>query len=58
MGITYPPLSIDRYLFIEMGELDKCNVNKNTDGLTRQHRIRTHFLLEPLATAPLLDYFK
>ena len=38
---TYPPLSIARYSFIQLSELEQCRV-KTT--LTPQHRIRTRVL--------------
>ena len=31
-GYTYPPLSIFRYLFIQLSELEKCGVKKLAQG--------------------------
>ena len=55
---TYPPLSLARYFFIQLSELEQCRVKKNLlKVLTPQHRIRSRvFLVEspklyPWATA-------
>jgi hypothetical protein len=37
----YPPLSIARYLFIQLSGLEQCRVNKLAKVLTPQHRIWT-----------------
>ena len=42
---TYPLLSIPRYSFIQLSELEQCRVKKHAQGLTRQHRIRTRVIL-------------
>ena len=43
---TYPPLSIARYSFIQLSELEQCRVKKTCPRfLTLQHRIRTRVLL-------------
>ena len=36
---TYPPLSIARYSFIQLSELEQCRVKKLAQGLSPQHRI-------------------
>ena len=36
---TYPPLSVARYSFIQLGELEQCRLKNKV--LTPQHRIRT-----------------
>ena len=42
---TYPPLSLARYSFIQLSELEQCRVEKNLPKvLTQQHRIRTRVL--------------
>ncbi|KAK2185279.1 hypothetical protein NP493_241g06051 [Ridgeia piscesae] len=42
---TYPPLSIARYSFIQLSELEQCRVNKIAQVLTPQDRIRTQVLV-------------
>ena len=40
-GCTYSPLSIGRYSFIQLSELEQCRVQNMPKLLTQQHRIRT-----------------
>ena len=42
---TYPPLSIARYSFIQLSELEQFRVKNMPNVLTPQHRIRTRVLL-------------
>ena len=35
----YPPMSIARYSFIQLSELEQCRVKELAQGFTRQHRI-------------------
>ena len=42
---TYPPLSIARYSFIQLSELEQCRVKTLPKALTPQHRIRNRVLL-------------
>ena len=54
---TYPPLSIVRYSFIQLSELEQCRVKKLAQGFNAAARIRTRVLvvespkLYPWATA-------
>ena len=54
---TYPPLSIARYSFIQLSELEQCRVKKLAQGFNTAARIRTRVLvvespkLYPWATA-------
>ena len=54
---TYPPLSIARYSFIQLSELEQCRVKNLLKVLTPEHRIQTRVLLfespklHPWATA-------
>ena len=41
----YPPVSIARYSFIQLSELEQCRMNIFAQGLTPQHRLRTRVLL-------------
>ena len=42
---TYPPLSIARYSFIQLSELEQCRVKNFPMALTPQHTIRNCVLL-------------
>ena len=42
---TYPPLSIARYLFIQLCELEQCRVKKLAQGFNTAARIRTRVLV-------------
>ena len=42
---TCPPLSIARYLFIQLSELEQCRVNKLAQGFNTVVRIRTRVLV-------------
>ena len=42
---TYPQLSIARYSFIQLSELELCRVKKIAKVLTPQHRIRNQVLV-------------
>ena len=42
---TYPPLSITRYSFIQLSELEQRRVKTFTLGLILQHRIRSRVVL-------------
>ena len=37
--LKYPPLSIAKYSFLQLSELEQCRVNKLAQGLTQQRRI-------------------
>ena len=41
---SYPPLSIARYSFIQLSELEQCRVKNLPKDLTPQHRIQTRVL--------------
>ena len=41
---TYPPLSIARYSFIQLSELEQCRVKKLAQGFNTATRIRTRAL--------------
>ena len=42
---TYPPLSIARYSFIQLSELEQCRVKKLAQGFNTAARIRTRVLV-------------
>ena len=42
---TYPPLSIARYSFIQLSELEQCRVKKLAQGFNAAARIRTRLLV-------------
>ena len=42
---TYPPLSIARYRFIQLSELEQCRVKKLAQGFNTAARIRTRVLV-------------
>ena len=42
---TYPPLSIVRYSFIQLSELEQCRVKKLAQGFNTAARIRTRVLI-------------
>ena len=42
---TYPPLSIARYSFIQLSELEQCRVKKLAQGFNTAARIRTRVFL-------------
>ena len=42
---TYPPLSIARYSFIQLSELEQCRVKKLAQGFNTAARIRTQVLV-------------
>ena len=42
---TYPPLSIARYSFIQLSELEQCRVKKLTQCFNTAARIRTRVIL-------------
>ena len=41
----YPPLSIARYSFIQLSELEQCRVEQFAQAFTRLHRIQTWVLV-------------
>ena len=51
---TYPPLSIVRYSFIQLSELEQCRVKKLAQGFNTAARIRTRVLALPLSHSALL----
>ena len=61
---TYPPLSIARYSFVQLCELEQCRVKKLAQGFNTAARIRTRILvvespkLYPWATALYSQSFK
>ena len=42
---TYPPLSVARYSFIHLSELEQCGMKKLAQGLTQHQRIQIWVLL-------------
>ncbi|KAK2173803.1 hypothetical protein NP493_848g01025 [Ridgeia piscesae] len=42
---TYPPLSIARYLFIQLSELEQCRMKNLSKVLTPQHMIQARVVL-------------
>ena len=42
---TYPPLSIARYSFIQLSDLEQCRVKKLAQGFNTAARIRTQVLV-------------
>ena len=42
---TYPPLSIARYSFIQLSDLEQCRVKKLAQGFNTAARIRTRVLV-------------
>ena len=50
---TYPSLSIARYLFIQLSELEQCRLKKLAQGFNTSARIRTRVLSRESEALPL-----
>jgi len=47
---NYPPVSIARYEFVQMSELEQRRSNELVQGSTQRHMIRTRVLLMEIPT--------